>query len=147
MNNQIAEYNIQVTYDPTLYSNTFVARELLSNRTLFTSSYLFPDLPELRYLTVCIGYALDENADPYRYSKLNVLNFSLEKLRHPPEVPVFAFSENTITMTSNTVGAEIWYKATGSNSFVQYTTPIVISADTNIQAYSKINGIVSETVT
>lgn len=30
--NQIAEYNFQVTYDPTLFSNTFVARELISNK-------------------------------------------------------------------------------------------------------------------
>ena len=60
--NQIAEYHFHVTYDPTLFSNTFVARELISNRTIFTSNYLFPDLPELRYLTVCVGCALDENA-------------------------------------------------------------------------------------
>ena len=60
--NQIAEYHFHVTYDPTLFSNTFVARELISNKTIFTSNYLFPDLPELRYLTVCVGCALDENA-------------------------------------------------------------------------------------
>ena len=65
--NKIAEYNFRVTYDPTLFSNTFVCRELISNRQIYTSNYLFPDLPELRYLTVCLGCALDENAQPYRY--------------------------------------------------------------------------------
>ena len=60
--NQIAEYHFHVTYDPTLFSNTFVASEHIRNWTIFTSNYLFPDLPELRYLTVCVGCSLDENA-------------------------------------------------------------------------------------
>lgn len=80
VNNQIAEYDIQITYDPTLQSNTFVCREILSNRLVYSSSLLFPDLPELRNLTVCIGYALDQNINPYRYSKINVINFSLQKM-------------------------------------------------------------------
>lgn len=147
VNNQIAEYNIQVVYDPTLYSNTFVCRELISNRQIFTTSYLFPDLPELRYLTVCLGYGLDENADPYRYSNINILNFTLEKLVHPPAIPDLAFTENTITMTCNTSGAEIWYRTGSTGTFTQYTTPIEISADTTIHAYSKLNRLTSETVT
>ena len=132
-----------MTYDPTLFSNTFVARELLSNRTLFTSNYLFPDLPELRYLTVCIGCALDENAAPYRYSKINVVEFSLEKLVHPPAVPDFAFSENVITLTCETAGAEIWYKVNGAGQYALYAAPIEISADATVQAYSKLNNHVS----
>jgi len=130
-----------------LFSNTFVARELLSNRTIFTSNYLFPDLPELRYLTVCIGYALDPNAQPYRYSKINVINFSLEKLIHPPAEPTFAFSENIIAIACETAGAEIWYKMGGSSTYVQYTTPIEIEEDVIVQAYSKLNNRTSEIVT
>ena len=98
MTNQIAEFNFHITYDPTLFSNTFVAQELISNKKIYSSNYLFPDLPELRYLTVCLGCALDENAQPYRYSKINVLNFSLQKITHPPAVPTFMYSDNTITM-------------------------------------------------
>lgn len=135
--NQIAEYNIQVVYDPTLFSNTFVCRELLSNRQVFTSSYLFPDIQELRYLTVCLGFGLDENGDQYRYSNINVINFSLEKLVHPPAVPVIAFSENVITMSCETNGASIWYRIGTSGDFTQYSTPIEISQDVIVQAYSK----------
>ena len=143
--NQIAEYNIQVTYDPTLFNNTFVCRELLSNRQVFTTNYLFPDLPELRYLTVCLGFGLDENSNAYRYSNINVINFSLEKLAHPPAIPDISFSENIITLSCETTGATIWYKMGGSSTFVQYTTPITISQDTIIQTYSKKDRRTSET--
>ena len=125
--NQIAEYNFQVTYDPTLFSNTFVARELISNRQIYTSNYLFPDLPELRYLTVCLGCALDENAQPYRYSKINILNFQLEKITHPPAVPTFMFSDNTITMLCETTGAEIYYRTRNSGAYTLYTEPLEIT--------------------
>ena len=145
--NQIAEYNIQVTYDPTLFSNTFVARELISNKTIYTSNYLFPDLPELRYLTVCVGCALDENAQPYRYSNIEVMNFDLQKLVHPPAVPELAFTENTITMTCDTAGADIWYKMGGSSTYTLYSTPIEITQDVTVQAYSKLNNRTSETTT
>ena len=56
-------------------SNNFVCRELISDRSIYSASNVFPDIPELRYLTVCVGYALDENAQPFRYSKINVINF------------------------------------------------------------------------
>ena len=144
--NQIAEYNFQVTYDPTLFSNTFVARELISNRQIYTSNYLFPDLPELRYLTVCLGCALDENAQPYRYSKINILNFQLEKITHPPAVPTFMFSDNTITMLCETTGAEIYYRTRNSGAYTLYTEPLEITQDTVIQAYSKLNNYTSDTV-
>ena len=124
MTNQIAEFNFHITYDPTLFSNTFVAQELISNKKIYSSNYLFPDLPELRYLTVCLGCALDENAQPYRYSKINVLNFSLQKITHPPAVPTFMYSDNTITMLCETSGAEIYYRAGNTGPFIQYTEPI-----------------------
>ena len=145
--NQTAEFHFHVTYDPTLFSDTFVARELISNRKIFSSSYLFPDLPELRYLTVCVGCALDENGDEYRFSKINVIDFKLEKLLHPPTVPVLAFSENVITMTCETSGAEIWYRYGGTGAFVQYTEPIEITEDVVIQTYSKRDRYTSETIT
>jgi hypothetical protein len=39
----------------------------------------FPDIPELRYLKVVVGYAMDENGNPYRYSNINVKNFNLRR--------------------------------------------------------------------
>lgn len=136
-----------MTYDPTLLTNTFVCRELLSNKNVKITNDTFPDLPELRYLTVCIGYALYSNAQPYRYSNINVINFSLEKLSHPPANPAFIFSENVITMSCSTTDAEIYYRLGSSGSFVKYTAPIEISQDTTVQAYAKLNALTSDTVT
>lgn len=130
-----------------MFSNTFVCRELISNRQIYTSNYLFPDLPELRYLTVCLGCALDENAQTYRYSKINVIDFSLEKITHPPAVPTFMYSDNTITMLCETSGAEIYYRTGNSGQFILYTEPLEITQDTTIQAYAKLNNYTSETAT
>lgn len=80
VSNKIAEYNIHIKYDPTLTSNTFVATNLMTDAVIYRSSNKFPDLPELRYLTVCLGYALDENGNPYRYSNVDILNFNLVKI-------------------------------------------------------------------
>ena len=78
--NKIAEFNIHIKYDPTLSSNTFVATNVMTGAIIYKSSNKFPDLPELRYLTVCLGYALDENGNPYRYSNVDILNFNLVKI-------------------------------------------------------------------
>ena len=48
-------------------------------------------------------------------------------------------------MTCETNGATIWYKMGGSSTFVQYTTPIEISQDVIVQAYSKKDRRTSET--
>ena len=119
--NQTAEFNIVVNYDPTLVSNTFVCRETLSNRVFKTSSDTFPDLAELRYLTVCLGCAQDGNGNPYRYAKIDVLDFNIEKIPHPLVAPTMSFSENTITMSCATFGSEIFYRLGTSGEFTKYT--------------------------
>ena len=145
--NQIAEYNIQITYDPTLVSSNFVCKELISNRTPLSTSNTFPDIEELRYLTVCIGCALNSSGNPYRYSKINVLDFNIEKIPHPLVAPTMSFSDNTITISCATFGSEIFYRLRTSGEFTKYTHPISITEDTTIQAYSKITVETSETVT
>ena len=78
----VFEYNLTVTYNPSLSTGKFVCVEHLSNTTVYTSNLAFPDIPELRYLTVCIGYALDANSDPYRYSNVTVLDFNIVKINN-----------------------------------------------------------------
>lgn len=136
--NKIAEYDIEVTYDPTAYTNTFVCRELIGDRTVFTSDYIFPDIPELRYLTVCIGYGLDENEQPYRYANINVLNFSISKLPKPLALPVIVCDGEHISMSCSTENSEIYYKLNGYGTYNKYTAPITIHTDTVVEAYSKL---------
>lgn len=76
----VFEYNLTITYNPNLSTGKFVCVDHISNTTVYTSNLAFPDIQELRYLTICIGYALDENGDAYRYSNINVLNFNVVKL-------------------------------------------------------------------
>ena len=120
---------------------------MLNGNTIFTSDYLFPDLPELRYLTVCIGYALDENGDPYRYSNINVLDFSISKIQRTLADPLISCDGQTITLSCLTPGANIYYRLNQTGSYVQYSTPISIFADTVVQAYSTLYSQQSTTIT
>ena len=71
------EYDLTITYNPTASTRCFVCHNNLTNTDAYTSNYKFPDVPELRYLKVTIGYGVDENNNPYRYSNINVINFSI----------------------------------------------------------------------
>lgn len=74
------EFDFTITYNPTASGTKFVCYDNLKNRNVYTSSLTFPDIEELRYLKVTIGCALDQNGNPYRYSNINVFNFSIQRL-------------------------------------------------------------------
>lgn len=142
----VAEYDIEIVYNPLLPANSFVATDLINNTTIFTSNKKFPNIAELEYLTVCIGYALDENGDPFRYSNINVSEFSIIKLSRIFSAPTITCHGNKITVTCDTQGADIYYRLNHSGSYVLYTTPIDINADTFIEAYSQVGTKTSEIV-
>lgn len=72
-----SEYDLTITYNPTASTRSFVCHNNLTNRDVYTSNLKFPDIPDLEYLKVTIGYGVDENGNPYRYSNINVINFSI----------------------------------------------------------------------
>lgn len=74
-----SEYNLTITYNPTASTRSFVCHDNIHNTDAYTSNLKFPDIPELKYLKVVIGYAMDENGNPYRYSNINVKNFNLRR--------------------------------------------------------------------
>lgn len=74
-----SEYNLTITYNPTASTRNFVCHDNIHNRDTYTSNLKFPDIDELKYLKVVIGYAMDANGDPYRYSNINVKNFNLRR--------------------------------------------------------------------
>ena len=143
--NNTAEYNIKIIYDPTATANTFVCYDLIKGETVFTSNSVFPDIEELKYLKLTIGYAMDANGDPYRYSNINVKNFSIKKLSYISE-PVVGFDGETITLTCETVGADIYYRLNQVGVYRLYAAPITITEDTTIETYSKLNNRTSSTV-
>ena len=144
--NTISEYHIQIVYDPTSPSNNFICRELISNTIVFQTSRVFPDIAELEYLTVCIGFGQDANGNPYRYSNIDVSNFQIVKLSKI-ETPVISCENNQVNITCATQGVEIYYRLNESGSFSQYTIPFSINATTIVEAYSTLSSRTTATVT
>ena len=62
----------------------------------------------------------------------------------PPTITYDGFS--TITLACETQGATIYYKLTGDTDFTAYSTPLTISGDTVVQAYSELNGVESRVI-
>lgn len=73
------EFNLTITYNPNASSNKFVCRDNINNKNIYTSNLTFPDIEELKYLKVTIGHALDADGNPYRYSNINVIDFSINR--------------------------------------------------------------------
>ena len=135
----VAEYNFKIIYDPTATTNKFRCINANTGAVILTKNDTFPDIPELEYIKVTIGYAMDPNGDPYRYSNINVKNFSIRKLGALVK-PVISYSANVITITCETQGASIYYKLSQDNEYTQYVSAITITADTEVRAYSKLDG-------
>ena len=142
----VAEYDIEVIYNPLLSTNSFVANDLINDTVIFQSNRKFPDIQDLQYLTVCIGYAQDENGDPFRYSNINVSEFSITKLSKIFTEPVITCDGKKITLTCETQGVNIYYKLNHLGAYTIYNGPINISEDTFIEAYSELNGETSDVV-
>lgn len=60
--------------------------------------------------------------------------------------PTITFENNTITITCSESGTKIYYRLGTSGSFYVYSTPIEISEDTTVQAYSTKSYVKSSTV-
>ena len=77
--NVLGEYDLTITYTPTASTGSFVCRNNLTSTNAYSSNNKFPDIDDLKYLKVTIGYAMDANGNPFRYSNINVLDFSLQR--------------------------------------------------------------------
>lgn len=139
----IFEYNIHIVYDPTLNANTFICDELIGGFK-YTSNGKLPDIDELKYIKTTVGCALDANGNPFRFSNIDVFNFSIKKLKHVA-TPVISCDGKNITLTCETVGATIYYKLNHLGNYVAYAGPIAIEEDTFIQTYASFNGETSDT--
>ena len=140
------EYNLRIIYNPTVSTNSFICRNMATGQNVYTSNGKFPDIDDLKYIKVTIGYAMDENGDPFRYSDIDVKNFSIRRLEqlYPP---VISCSHNVVTISCETTGADIYYKLNQIGSFIQYTSAFTISADTIVDAYAVYCDVNSDTVT
>ncbi len=62
------------------------------------------------------------------------------------EPPTISCDGLEITITCATVGASIYYKLDHTGDFTLYESPITMTADTLVEAYSTFNGVTSTTV-
>lgn len=144
--NVLGEYDLTITYNPTASTNSFVCYNNLTSGNVFSSNLKFPDIDDLKYLKVTIGYAMDANGDPFRYSNINVMNFSLRRLTSVVP-PVITCDGEHVSITCETAGATIYYRLNQAGLYTAYTSSFTISADTIVQAYAELNDEKSATVT
>lgn len=80
------EFNLRITYNPTASTDVFVCRDMINDTVVYSNNNgKFPDIEALKYLRVTIGCALDPNGNPYRYSNINVKNFSIKRVNNIEE--------------------------------------------------------------
>ena len=132
----IYEYNLHIVYNPTASTNNFTCDELIGD---YTASNTFPNNESLEYIKTTVGCALDANGDPFRLSNIDVFSFSIKKLSNVSD-PAIDCDGQYVTITCETVGADIYYRLNGVGLYTKYTTPIAITADTLVQAYAELDG-------
>jgi len=133
-----AEYNLRITYNPTASTNIFVCENMVNGAVIYSKNAKFPDIEELKYLKVTIGYAMNASGGAYRYSNINVKNFQISKLTNIA-APTIACNNNEVTMACDTVGATIRYRLNGTGVYLVYSSAFTIYDDTFVQAYAEID--------
>lgn len=141
----VGSYSLRIVYDPNSSGNKFVCTNMVTGNEIYSSTGTFPDLEELKYLRITIGNATDSNGNPFRYSNITVSKFELKKLKYVAN-PTMIYEYGSITINCSTAGASIYYRLNLSSSYSAYTTPIIITADTVVQAYATYSGDTSDIV-
>ena len=135
----VAEYNLRIIYNPLVSTDSFLCINNVNGNILYRNNGKFPDIEELKYIKVTIGYALDENEQPFRYSDIGVKNFSIRRLS-PIADPVINCDGKNISITCSTKDVDIYYRLSQEGSYALYNGPISISADTVVESYAAISG-------
>lgn len=143
-------YDIIVTYDPELAlptsRTTFSATSPNGCMSSVGTNVTFPS----NNIDFTLGYALNMQGEPYRYSNVKILEFSIEKICAAqvvvPDEPVISCDGENVTITCATEGASIHYRLNQSGNYLVYSSPIAITADTTVQAYSELMGQTSNIV-
>ena len=139
------EYNLRILYNPTVSTKSFVCKNMTNGNNLYTSNNKFPDIEDLKYLKVTVGYAMDENGDPFRYSCIDVENFLIKRLENL-YAPVISCDGQNVSISCDTSEAVIYYRLNQTGSFVQYNGPIAISENSVVEAYATYYEWNSDTV-
>lgn len=142
----VHEFNLRITYNPNASRDSFVCYDIMKDTNVLTRNAIFSNIPELEYIKVSIGYALDINGAPYRYSNINLFDFSLAKYSSTLSEPVISSNGEHVVITCPTVGASIYYRLNQTGDYSLYASKIPLEADTIVEAYSVLGTLTSSVV-
>ena len=135
-------YDITVTFNPAEATNKFVVRDNLANANAVSVNKSLQNNVDL---DLTIGYALNMQGQPYRYSNVTIYDFTVNRLDSSVAVvaPVISCDGTRVTISCATPGASIYYRTSSEDKYDLYTSSFLISADTTVQAYALLQHKIS----
>lgn len=143
-------YDIIVTYDPELVLPTSRTTFSVTSPNGCMSSIGTNITFVSNNIDFTLGYALNMQGEPYRYSNVTIHEFSITKIRSEqivvPDEPIISCDGEEVTISCETSGAIIYYRLGTTGTYLVYSSPISISSDTTVYAYSELMGQTSDVV-
>lgn len=144
-------YDLTITYDPDLILPGATYKFTVTTK----NNCISPIRDNVDFVSnnidFTLGYATNQQNEPYRYSNVSIQEFSLVKLCSSQPLillpPIISCDGETVRINCDTPTANIYYRINQSGNYTLYSTPITITADTVVQAYSELNAQTSNTVT
>lgn len=131
-------YDFTITLDPSKSSDKFTIHNNITKEIITRVNNIFDNDPNI---AVTLGYAINMQGEPYRYSNVTIYDFCVERFDSSAEVdtPTISCDGSQIILTCNSEKSRIYYRinsVVSSDKYELYTYPIPIHTDTQIEAYS-----------
>ena len=143
-------YDLIITYDPQLVLPTSRTTFSVTSPNGCISSIGTNITFVVNNIDFTIGYANNMQGEPYRYSDVTIHEFSITKICDAPlitpEEPIISCDGTQIILECETNNADIYYRLNETGNYIRYTSPIAITSDTIVEAYSELMGQTSDTV-
>lgn len=141
-------YDLTITYDPELVLPTSRTKFSVTSANGCIQSIGTNIVFASNNIDFTLGYALNMQGEPYRYSNVKILDFSITKICSAqliiPSEPEISCDGQLVTITCDTEDARIYYRLGQTGSYLIYSSPIEITGDTIVQAYSELMGLTSD---
>lgn len=143
-------FDLIITYDPQLVLPTSRTTFSVTSPNGCISSIGTNVTFDTNNIDFTIGYAVGQQGQKFRYSNATIYDFSITKICTVPIVvpdePVITCDGENVTITCATQGATIYYRLNQQGNYATYSSPIAITGDTVVQAYSDLMGQTSDIV-
>ena len=143
-------YDLTITYDPQFVlptsRNTFYVTSANGCISSIGADVTF----ESTDIDFTIGYTNSTQGTRHRFSNMTIHDFNITKIcSNPieiPDEPEIVCDGEHVTITCDTQDAYIYYRLNETGNYLIYSSPITITADTIVQAYSELMGQTSNIV-